>query len=368
MCSLNKIACVVNSPFQLYSIFNIIASIEKVGEPFDFYIVDKSLRPYLKVISDNETINIIDLSWFFEFKQRANKILTWFGLFCGMISQIYKTKKHTSTYYASVYVSSPSIPVMVLLSRMRNLNRSICVKMYDDGIRTYSGFGEFRHSLTESVFKIVYGFDFYSVINDLYLYQPDLFKKEQIYDKIKIHKIEINIDSPLLKQIVLNYTKDYEAFKEKRVIFFDQYMTQSKNKELSYEIEILKLVCNVVGKKNVIFKIHPRAINSNNLSLPCDISNSILPFELFLAKIPDINNTIFISVASSACMMPKLTFNKEPQVIMLYKLFSRLDNDNNSYSNLDSFVHKIKSSYNNPDDFIIPNNIKELDCFLHKAI
>lgn len=68
---------------------------------------------------------------------------------------------------------------------------------------------------------------------------------------------------------------------------------------------------------------------------------------------------ILMSVFSSACIMPKIMFDEEPFVILLYKLIDVSD-ETAINSDIIDLVYKVKESYQNPERFVIPETFEEL--------
>ena len=86
-------------------------------------------------------------------------------------------------------------------------------------------------------------------------------------------------------------------------------------------------------------------------------ADSSLIWEFRLLNMDDLNNKLFISIHSTACFSAKMLFDKEPYVILFYKLGD--DEVTHVTEEFEQIVMRFKNSYSDPDKVMIPNNIEE---------
>ena len=77
----------------------------------------------------------------------------------------------------------------------------------------------------------------------------------------------------------------------------------------------------------------------------------------------DLDRSCLISVLSTAVISPKMLFDKEPMVLLLCNIDMKASNVD------DRFVHiykDVQSMYRNPERFMIPESLEELEDCLRK--
>ena len=116
-----------------------------------------------------------------------------------------------------------------------------------------------------------------------------------------------------------------------------------------------------LGAENIVIKSHPRAKQVYpHKSKDYPISKA--PMEVEYLNM-DLENMVFISVASTAVVTPKIVFNKEPIVLLLCCLNKNVYKVRDSQLN---FYLKVKSLYRNQSRFMIPQNTNEFNSYIQK--
>ncbi|WP_407370233.1 hypothetical protein, partial [Carnobacterium sp.] len=116
-----------------------------------------------------------------------------------------------------------------------------------------------------------------------------------------------------------------------------------------------------ISLEDIIVKLHPR---TKNMELRNEIKEfkSTMPFEIF-----NLNNSmkdkVLISVFSTACLNPKIMFNEEPIVILLFKLLDLSTMTNFNKTTYD-IAYNVKESYTSKR-FFIPETTEELEFILN---
>ena len=189
--------------------------------------------------------------------------------------------------------------------------------------------------------------------NKLLVYSPELFRRMwggyQYYELIGLPSIK-NVTMILNK--VTGYTEEY-ALSEK-VVIIDSLKSFMFDDENIKKIENIYVMINsVFGSNNVIVKRHPKELVPNNPQLRYfDYSN--FPFEILFANKE--KSFLIVSYLSTAVITPKIIFNEEPYIVLLYKLV-----DSDYYlPKSDELYGSLQSIYKNKNRIFIPNNVDEL--------
>ena len=146
-----------------------------------------------------------------------------------------------------------------------------------------------------------------------------------------------------------------EARIEEKAIILDTIKSEVLSPEDAKKLDdIYDNICNILGYDNVIMKVHPR--DKNNKSKIKKYLHTSIPFE-YIKLESNIERKLLITLSSTAVVMPKILFNQEPAVILLYKLFNLKLGERDTR---DSLYINCKSMYQNKAKFLIPKNMEEL--------
>lgn len=196
---------------------------------------------------------------------------------------------------------------------------------YEDGFVAYSDYYKrcldnafYRSSIKDKVLYMVKRKTIY-YINEYYVFNPELIKEWEY--KFKIVRIpSINKCDEAVK--ILNNIYDYCNLKDrynKKYIFFEEsYYADGHNID---DVTIVKEIENIVGKENLMVKIHPR--NSKNRFKELGIqtnANTTIPWEL-IAINEDFSQTTLITISSGSSITSYFIAEcKAKRSIMLYEL------------------------------------------------
>lgn len=118
---------------------------------------------------------------------------------------------------------------------------------------------------------------------------------------------------------------------------------------------ILKMLSEAVGDK-IAFRRHPRDFGQYEMSIP-EVKSEKL-WELICRDEID-DKMCLISTCSTAQIVPKLLFGKEPKVIMTYKMYG-LDQSGKLYMKCLEVEKILKEMYSSPDLIQTPHSVMEL--------
>lgn len=149
-----------------------------------------------------------------------------------------------------------------------------------------------------------------------YLYEPELVMYEDGLELRKLPKISKK-NKPLVQKLNQAFNYNGEMIEEK-CIFIEQPFLADNIK--NNDIELIYHASQKLGFDNFSVRPHPR--NPYNRAFRLGISKnnySSTPWELIILN-NDMKERILITVCSNAVLTPKMLFDEEVNVIMLYRL------------------------------------------------
>jgi hypothetical protein len=162
--------------------------------------------------------------------------------------------------------------------------------------------------------------------------------------------------------------KDVVEFSNSEIIYFEQVFNIGNHDAEKAFFEQESLIRDLLlSNRNAKVKSHPRYFNALSNKYP--VVETITPWEAVFLSI-DINNKILISISSTSLVTPKIMQNKEPIVICLVKIFRKFlkqllpSSSHKEIDNIIDFFYYIKTTYNEPERFKIPNSVQELNKIL----
>lgn len=340
---------------------------QQVGGSADLYIVDK-FKNSDHVANRLSDIKIFDKVVFicetdiFPPKEKKSKLLIWLG----MVSDYIQIDKYANkilvkdTRYYNLYLSSKAyIGRIIDLFFLKN-NILVERYMFDDGVGSYFNETILKPGKLDKLARWLFiGTKSLKVKYHKMLLSPYLYTLlNENLSILKIEKIGINAENLSMLKKYGNYIFD---FSEKKGIGESIVILDQLNREIYDEegvISLNKIYDLIVQTSNdVIFKPHPREtifMKNRKYYLEREI-----PFEILCLN-SDIEDKILVSVASTAIVTPKLLFDKEPVVILLYKIVPpQIDT-----VMMDKFFEGCRELYANQERFLIPKSISELKSFL----
>ena len=186
----------------------------------------------------------------------------------------------------------------------------------------------------------------------LYVVDRDMYLAK---DKEKVAEIP-KYDPKHLKQIRdLFSTFDIDECNERKIFWLSQFLNNKKFNEMVEEV--LKTL--LPYKEEVVFCQHPRnPMKNDNGYLESD-NRQIWEFRLL--NMEEIERKLFISIHSTACFSGKMLYDKEPYVILFYRLGD--DKVTHVTKEFEEIILRFKDSYKDPEKVMIPESIDEFkDC------
>lgn len=256
--------------------------------------------------------------------------------------------------YSNIYFSYPDFIIKLATMNYKKQNNKLKIYMFEDGTYAYNHANR-KNTFIKIILNRLFGFGDCTENYDAFL----VYNKKLNLLKAKNNVIEIpSIDLANYSLIekynkIFNYNSN-NKINEKYIFFDSPDPVEEINRKAK---EVLEVIAESVQKRNIMVKIHPRYSNEMYKEFSVYTDSSV-PWEVICMN-NNIENKILISTFSTACFSPKLIFNKEPIVILLYKLL-KLHEDGTVSEDGVNFVNSVKNLYKNSNKIYIPEDIDEL--------
>lgn len=351
-------ACFIcETPFQLLNVLNFVVNQkEYCFQHIDLFIGDK-FNDYEKISARLEEQRIFNNIYKYSYSKEKNSFFSkcLFRYFYVIYPSLFinyaiiDTSKINNDFdYSYIFVSTLTRFGMAMI--MSNPNAKTCY--FDDGLGTYIGKIGIK-SITKKrklVYKVLR--KDYRHLHPEVLYVNNMDMCFSQWD-VPIRSLPSLVTiSENFKEILYNvFMPPDPVYKEKKVILLSQpyYKIERGIKDNT------DVVCENLNKKSYIVRLHPLEGKIENSSLIIDNSNTL--WELICAEYISDDN-ILIGKCSTAQLVPKILFNKEPIVIFTYKLYTYISIE------LQKKYHEIyliaKKSYKNSEKVIEIQNLNEL--------
>ncbi len=258
--------------------------------------------------------------------------------------------------YDVILIPGVSIAYYMVYYAIRKKNKSIDLKIYEEGINEYFNLG-MKNYKKYLIHKLVFGSYFYNDCTELFVHVPELVDNK--WKNIKLSKMEDPTCSTVLYndiKIIFDYPTQF-GFPKKGVCFIDQAFPDNQKYSIGNlkQQEIIEQIESWVGKDNIYIKLHPRS-PKHKYGEKYNYLNIDSPFEL-IGFYENINDMLFVSLSSSTSINFKLVLNIEAKVIIAHSIVFKNGKEN---KNVTCLFKKIQSTYKK-DFFRIPNNTEELE-------
>lgn len=198
-----------------------------------------------------------------------------------------------------------------------------------------------------------------TMLDELHVFHPELMMIPYQAKVLKMTPIDKN--NPQLKQIInqiFDYHADEDEFLQKDIIILEQG-------PIMYEFEqeaFWDKIFNKIDKDRAIIKAHPRQKSSALQGKGIDVCrNHTLPWEIEILNL-DFSKKYQITDFSTSGVSPKMWFDEEPTVILLYKLLPIDKKAWGAYEeSLIDFMNKLGRTYVDKEKFFVPESFEEFE-------
>lgn len=237
--------------------------------------------------------------------------------------------------YDELYIANFDTFSQVLYNALAHTNRHIKLHVFEEGLSTYSSFEKYYNDNSEYyghpegiirqlIHKIVYRTKaIYGNVHDFYVFNPDFMKWKPQCSIIQMEKISCADQE--FKRIVnsfFGYSTECDEYNTKYIFFEESFLAEGT--EIN-DIELVDGIASRIGKENIMIKIHPRNPINRFEKLGYKTNKcTYIPWEVILMNMEDLEDKVFITVASACILNPFLTFDREVRAYSLYYCINRI--------------------------------------------
>lgn len=256
--------------------------------------------------------------------------------------------------YRNLYVSSRATIARLFCMYCAEENHQCEIHYYDDGMGSYTNTVIKTKKIDVFFRRILVGKKAASYTYKKHLYSPKLYFFLHDTNEEIISMPDIKKNDQLIRSV---FDSDKIGSIANRVIVFDTIHEAEFTDEGKQYNQVMGEI--IEHYDDIVVKPHPRAskkvFDCNYYEMP-DV-----PFEILCMK-NNYDDKLLISCMSSAVFTPKLLFNQEPTIILLYRLLNKWRKNTSEYD--DQLVDALKAVYSDKEKIFVPNNILELNNYL----
>lgn len=356
---------ICSTPYQLFNVGNIINT---------YYKKDTNYLGILDLKYDNtdymlrcaKSMDIFDVITIinngkcnFDPKKKVEKML--YYLNCVMRICFPALMKVNFDELDRLFITGTEVFSKIISYYLLSRNNKCNLYYYEDGLASYYDVINYRiYDKKNTILKSRFGYYLIDKCKALFLYNPIYLIENSTNLEIKrIPQITINSQYALSIHKHFVRKKCDELLLENQCVFFDSNFENRVDIEDSMKLwEIIQQYSNNI----ILVKRHPLSNRNYWDEEKIRIIDIDVGFEIYCLAHSIQTNTL-IGIISTACLLPKIVFNCEPKVIMLYKLFANCDI---YWKNIDCLIQKIKGQYSEPENFMVPETVEELKMIINK--
>ncbi len=344
------IAFFCGTPFQLMNAINLKVSFYK-EDLAEIYIFDYFSNT--SNIADNlKKTNIFSKVYLIEHKiyRHPSGLIKNF-IFNRKIGEEFKKKN-----YSKLYICYNGLLQNLFYNFFLKGNKNMEVNFFDEGTATY--IYPYKKALRLS-FKIFLKCFFMTSMDkhleSVYLYCPSAIQENKQYKVKQLPKIsKKNKELINIYNQIFDYNCEENEFEDRNIIFFEESFSQDTD---CSDEELIGMVLNSIDKDEIIVKRHPRVKKNRYIDYGVRYNkNSSIPWELYLLN-NDFQEKILITLSSTAAISPKVIFDEEPRVIILYHLLDKKAYIHTDF--FDKYIDSIKNLYNDKEKFLLAKSKEE---------
>ena len=356
-----------NSTYQLLTITNLhwhrkFANFEHIEDYHGDVIVLNSFSGAEEVTEVLKSIQIFDDVRLINKAYNTGRFHTLHTIMDVLCPLHYLESKHgiqkNDIYGRYDVISVPKYSTIV--GAIWRVNSRAKLHLIEDGLATYYLNPDLLRPHSK-LYKLIYKFKFakdFTNFDSLYLNVPDLYTGEW-------HKSVIGIpgfDDMFLKELQ-NCFAEFSQIKNedgKDIYWLSQTLENDKTRQTIKEVlDSLKEY-----KDRVLYCPHPRWPEKEKQFY--DMAPEKQVWEMKLLNMKDVDNKLFISIHSTACLTPKMLFNREPYLILFYPMIDKkvIEGNERFERTIDLFVNQYKVK----DKIMFPKTKEEFVSCVRKYV
>lgn len=339
---------IINTYFQLITAINLVLNNLK-NDVNDLILTDRSVDMEKKV-EIIKKLNICENVIYIKSKKNCtekNKIKKYFKYLFNR-KEILTCKLENK--YDSLFFFNYDLLTYAVFDELYSRNNEIVCNKYDEGYITY--LNETQNNKLNKIIRTMCGKkDIDKFIKKIYLYHPQLLCYKP---KCEIEKIP-SLDRK--EKLIEIYNKIFEYknefIKQKYIFFEESFFCDKKGID---DMEIILKIAEVIGKENLLVKLHPRnkidRFEKYNIATNKTIG---IPWELIQMN-NDFSEKVLMTISSGSVLASRLYFNDNIKTFLLFNCTNTMsDMVNDKYL---EYMDNVKDCFG-MEDFSIPQNENE---------
>lgn len=217
---------------------------------------------------------------------------------------------------------NPDIGTHILFSKLYKANPHILVSRYEEGILSYDTVFDLdlKMRFVYKIRKFMKHANLMDCVESFYCVNPELY-----FNKEKTRKIPAILagdkDFTQFVAMAFDINKEKLIYKEKFVFFSSVYDFEGANSV--GELELIKQIADVVGRDNLLVKVHPRDDKSRFEEAGIKVDqNSSVPWEAIQLNY-NFDNHIFLTTTSGSVLSVSAIVENAPKTFFMYDLCKR---------------------------------------------
>lgn len=345
---------VCSSPFQI--ITAIILATEN-NETADIYINSsfKHVEKYVERLRSSEIFNnvsVIPYNLYVRYFNKSGRVASKAQSLANYMfpSRLAKCFISQDCFYRKIYSANRDILCRYVLFHHYKYNVNAELILYEEGNSAYLNDVVLREHPIEKILRcLLYGKKAITS-NTLLLYSPELFYKIKKQSTFKVKEINV---SALAVEKVRDVFCCIDSLPKNSAIIIDTHKSAIFDSAGKEKLEVIYRTIVDSMNTDVFLKRHPRECDT--MFEREQLIDESIPFEV-LCTDASADSFILISYLSTAVATPKLMFDKEPYVLLLYNLVD----SNLETTHLRLYYDSLRKMYKYPQRVLIPKTMAEL--------
>lgn len=358
-----RLCFICETPFQIMNCLNYMYHQTEFSDVVsDIYIGDKFYQ-FNDIVKRLQDESVFDHVYGYNYDIENGKI----SHYKNKINEIFFPKKYIQSLVTQKIEINKKLYDYIYISVTTHFGIAMVlgcpkarVRYYDDGLASYIGYIGPRYlpEKRKILYKIA-GKDYWRLQPEALYVNNKKFCRSELTDNIQ-ELFPVAESSKEFKQIL------YRIFDYQQEKLYDQkqivYLSQPNEADDANEKKVLKILD--LYKEFCMIRIHPRQNNAEYDDFAIDQQRGL--WELVcVEQIHD--DHVLIGQFSTAQVVPKLLFEKEPWLIFTYKLYIK-DNSNVNLDKIETMIMDLKNCYEKPDKIFVIENMEQLEKTLSDII
>lgn len=350
---------VCNTPYQilisLLLAFQLKGSEEDISDILitDNFLQSKEITDRVSRVTYFEKVYYAKISNILYPRSFMKKISKFYDLFLVKHRLLNYINPLLEGIYDEIFYNNDNLFLYSLTAFVVNKNTNLKVYRYEEGYSTYmepwcSLRGKKLCIIRE---KVMLKKTFDDVFCGLYVFEPTLLLYKLDKPILKISRI-INDDIKHIISEIFEMKIAYNNLKEKWIIFEESFYQDHK---INFDIMLYEKIFKILGKENVVVKMHPRSEKDRFSELGIHtIKSDGVPWEAILLS-NKMHKKKYIALASGSIINARLLLGETEESYLMYKCLE------NPIPNLDSkfeaFIKKYASG-EQKEGLTIPDSLE----------